>query len=96
MVFTRIKVGMNVQLTFYRNNPEKVNSFHFFGGVYFDSRLTWREHIMRIIGKVLYEVMNVMRCLAGVEWGADTASLKQIYVLDQIVNGIWKRSIFGL
>ena len=24
--------------------------------------------------------MNVMRCLAGIEWGADTASLKQIYV----------------
>jgi len=47
--------------------------------VFFDTRLTWREHVSKIIDKCK-RVMNLMRCLAGTEWGADVASLKQIYV----------------
>ena len=55
-----------------------VESFRFLG-VHFDVRLTWREHVRQIINKCK-NILNVMRCLAGLEWGADFASLKYIYI----------------
>lgn len=62
----------------YGNYLERVECFHFLG-VHFDPGLTWREHIRSIVKKNK-RVINVMRCLAGLEWGADIASLKYIYV----------------
>ena len=48
-------------------------------GVHFDTRLTWSEHVRSIVDKSK-KVINVMRCLAGLEWGADVVSMKYIYV----------------
>ena len=50
--------------------------------MYFDARLTWKEHVGQVADKCK-KVLNVMRCLTGVEWGADTASLRYIYASDQ-------------
>ena len=47
--------------------------------MYFDALLTWKEHVGQVEDKCK-KVLNVMRCLTGVEWGADTASLRCIYV----------------
>lgn len=42
------KIGENVKMTLYGKSLENVKRFKFLG-VYFDTRLTWREHIMKII-----------------------------------------------
>ncbi len=47
------------------------------GGVYFEPGLTRREHIRYVMDK---NVINVMRYLAGMEWGADFSSHTNMYV----------------
>ena len=47
-----------------------------FWGVWFDTKLTWSEHIHKMKCK---SILNVMRCLTGPEWGAGRAALKHIY-----------------
>ena len=54
-----------------------VNVFRFLG-VCFDSRLTWKTCIEKIISKCK-KVLNVMRCVAGNDWGADISALKAMY-----------------
>jgi hypothetical protein len=51
MFFTRRKVGDEVHLKLYGSNLERVGAFRFLW-VYFDTRLTWVEHIERVVGKV--------------------------------------------
>jgi len=50
-----------------------------FLGVWMDSKLNFRVHIQNIIDKCK-KVINIMRCLAGAEWGAYRQSLKSIYM----------------
>ena len=50
-----------------------------FLGLFFDERITWRVHITKVLDKCK-KVLNIMRCLSGMDWGANAASLKQIYV----------------
>ena len=50
-----------------------------FLGVYFDTTLTWAEHIEKVVGKCK-KVLNVMRCLTGKEWVDGRSSLRTIYV----------------
>ena len=78
MFFTRKKIDESIKLELYGRNLERVKSFKFLG-VLFDTRLAWRDHVSKVVDKCK-RVMNLMRCLAGTEWGADVASLKQIYV----------------
>uniref|UniRef100_A0A8C9Z6A4 Reverse transcriptase n=1 Tax=Sander lucioperca TaxID=283035 RepID=A0A8C9Z6A4_SANLU len=48
MFFTKKKLhGFN--LTLYGNNLERVDNF--FLGVYFDTRLTWKEHVRHVVSK---------------------------------------------
>ena len=56
----------------------KESLFFRFLGVWFDSRLTWKTHIEKIISKCK-KVLNVMRCVAGKDWGADRSALKVMY-----------------
>ncbi len=65
-------------LKLYGSYLERVNNFCFLG-VHFDPRLTWVEHIRNVEDKCK-KVINTMRCLLGLEWGADYQSLKYIYV----------------
>ena len=47
---------------------EKVKAFKFLG-VWFEERMTWAVHVSKILLKC-EKVLNVMRSLAGCEWGA--------------------------
>lgn len=46
---------------------ERVKVFKFLG-IYFDVKLIWTEHINKIVEKC-QKVLNIMRCISGVEWG---------------------------
>ena len=48
--FTRRKVGKEICLKMYRRNLEKVGVFRVLG-VWFDTRMTWAEHINRVVVK---------------------------------------------
>lgn len=56
---------------------ENVESFKYLG-LWFDRRLTWNTHISKMVDKCK-RVLNVMRCLCGVDWGASRVALKTIY-----------------
>ncbi len=43
-----------------------------------DTKLTFAIHIQNIIDKCKKGI-NILRCLAGVEWGASRHSLRSIY-----------------
>lgn len=45
-----------------------------------DTRLAWREHTKKMIEKHDRGMRNVMRGLAVIQWGTDTASSKHKYV----------------
>ncbi len=75
VLFTRKKINL---IKLYGHVLEKVESFRFLG-IVFDARLTWAGHIEKVIVKCK-KVLNVMRCLTGVDWGASRQSLREIYV----------------
>jgi hypothetical protein len=54
-------------LKLYGGNLEPVGVFRFLG-VWFDTQMTWAEHINRAVVKG-NKILNVMRCLSGMEWG---------------------------
>ena len=74
MFFTRKKIDEEIKVRLYDKNVERVKSFKYLW-VFFDERITWRVHIIKS-----RKVLNIMRCLSGMDWGANAASLKQIYV----------------
>ncbi|CAJ1057143.1 RNA-directed DNA polymerase from mobile element jockey [Xyrichtys novacula] len=78
IIFTGKRVGVDVSLSMYGRQLERVEAFKYLG-VVFDKRLTWADHIKRVEGKCR-KVLNVMRCLAGREWGASCDALKTVYV----------------
>ncbi|XP_078312866.1 uncharacterized protein LOC144619290 [Crassostrea virginica] len=47
-------------------------------GVTFDKRLTWKQHIMSAEAKARRK-LNIMRKLAGTNWGANEKVLKSVY-----------------
>jgi hypothetical protein len=47
-------------------------------GVTFDKRLTWKQHIMTAEAKARRK-LNIMRKLAGTNWGANEKILKSVY-----------------
>jgi len=75
--FTRKKVDEEINLKLYGHVLERVESFKFLGMV-FDARLTWAGHIEKVLVKCK-KVLNVMRCLVGVDWGTDRKAMKRIY-----------------
>lgn len=77
MIFPRKKDREDNNLMLYGKNFEKVESLL---EMWFDSGLKWRTHI-RIVEEKYAKVLNIMRCLEGVEWGADFESFKYIYWL---------------
>lgn len=78
VVFTRKRVLPEMSLKMYGRDLERVKVFRFLG-IIFDEKLVWNEHIKKIVGKC-QKVLNIMRGLSGVEWGASFSSLKAIYL----------------
>ncbi len=78
ILFTNMKRKVDIKLKLYKQDLERVYSVRFLGA-WFDSRLTWREHIGKMVGRCK-RVVNVMRGISGQEWGADRLALKAIYI----------------
>lgn len=75
--FTRKKIDPNVQIYLYRQPLEKVKLFKYLG-LWMDCKLTWKNHIDHI-EKKCNQVLNLMRCIIGQEWGADRQALMGVY-----------------
>ena len=61
--FTRRKVRDEVCLRLYGRNLERVGAFRFLG-VYFDIRLTWAEHIERVVGPCMLHWSDLQYTMA--------------------------------
>ena len=75
--FTKRTVADNVKLYMYGEPLERVEVARYLG-LWFDRRLTWKAHIDKLETKCK-RVLNVMRCLTGMEWGASRSSLMTLY-----------------
>lgn len=60
------------------NSPITMEDQQTYLGVTFDKRLTWKEHIMSAEAKARRN-LNIMRKLAGTNWGANEKVLKSVY-----------------
>lgn len=58
--------------------PLEQVKFISFLGVWFDEKLTWKIHLDKIKNKCK-NIINILQCLSGREWGASRASLQSIY-----------------
>ncbi len=79
MIFTNKRKAKECKVEMFGTTLEKVECFRFLGA-YFDTKLTWREHIKYKCKNVL----NVMRCLAGLEWGECFSALKYLYSTNKV------------
>lgn len=75
--FTNKKVASNVKLYLYGEPLERVEVVRYLG-LWFDTKLTWRIHVKKVETKCK-KVINVIRCLSGLDWGADRTSLMTMY-----------------
>lgn len=78
LVFSQRKIGEEYKLKLYGRELERVNVVKLFG-LWCDPRLTWRIHGEQMVTKCK-RVFNVIRCIAGKEWGTDRTTLKSIYL----------------
>ncbi|KAH9636876.1 hypothetical protein HF086_010657 [Spodoptera exigua] len=62
----------------YNDKAIPIVSSHKFLGVQIDNKLTFQGHIKYILQNSL-KGLNIMRCLAGVSWGADPVTLAILY-----------------
>ncbi len=63
----------NIGLHLYGTPLEKVKAFMFLD-VWFEERMTWAVHVGKNVERC-DNVLNVMRSLAGCEWGANRETL---------------------
>ena len=78
MIFSRKKEDFkDIKLLLYGKPLEQVKSFKYLG-MWLDGRYTWKKHIEEI-DKKCRRVLNVMRAIAGKEWGAERDSMITIY-----------------
>lgn len=75
--FSRRHKTTSLALKLYGQPLEQVKTVRFLG-VWFDEKLTWKDHLNKITEKSK-KVINVLRCLSGQEWGASRTSLQNIY-----------------
>ncbi len=76
--FSKKKKTPEVKLKLYEQILEQVSIIRYLG-VWMDSKLTFGIHIQKVINKCKKGV-NVLRCLAGLDWGATIHSLKRVQV----------------
>ena len=64
----------NIQL--YGESMEKVEKLKYLG-IWIDQKGTWRTQVENV--EIKCKVINLMRAIAGKDWGADKQSLIYIY-----------------
>lgn len=77
VLFTRKRFVPDVRILYDRTLIERKDYVKFLG-VMLDSRLTGIQHCEYVVNKC-ERVLNMMKCLSGVWWGAHPTSLKLIY-----------------
>lgn len=77
MLVTKKKIDNKQVLTLYSKPMERVRVFKYLG-LWIDDKYTWKNHIEKVETKCK-KVLNLMRCLAGLAWGADREVLLHIY-----------------
>ena len=82
MFFERKKICPELKLSMYGKELKRVDCFKYLG-LWFDKMLTWASHVQKVVDKCK-SVLNVMRCLRGVEWGASSPAMKTIYRINKI------------
>lgn len=75
--FSKKTVNPSVNLTLYGQLLKQVDSVRYLG-VWFDVKLSFKAHIRKTVDKCKRSV-NVLKCVAGNEWGASRTSLIRIY-----------------
>jgi ribonuclease HI len=58
--------------------PLRIEDQQTYLGVTFDKRMTWKQHVMKAEAKARRK-LNIMRKLAGTQWGANEKILKTVY-----------------
>ena len=76
--FTKRRIVPPVHITLYGQPLKQVEVVRFLG-VWMDCKLTFRDHIQRIVVKCK-KAVNILRCLVGSDWGATMTSLKHVYI----------------
>ena len=76
--FTRRKIPQELKLNISGAELERVECFKYLG-LWFDKRLSWSVHIQKMVEKCK-KVLNVMRCLRGVDWGANRPAMRTVYI----------------
>ena len=77
MIFTHRQNYTSPTLKIENLDIEILQSFTFLGMV-FDSRLTWKPHIDNVAMRCMKRI-NVLKSLAGSDWGSDTSSLLLLF-----------------
>lgn len=91
MLFTNKNVEAVVKV--WEVNVKKSKSVKFLG-MWFDKRLTWRDHVQFLREKCLKR-LNVMRCLSGIKQGVNKETLVMLYktfirsCIDLWEPGLW-------
>lgn len=74
MIFGFRRKSPNLGLHMYGSSLERLKVFTFLG-VWLDKRKAWAVHIANMLGKS-NKVLNVIRSLAGCDWGADSETIR--------------------
>lgn len=83
--FSKSPKTSELGLKMYGQALEQVKTVKFLG-MWMDSRLTWRQHIVKMSDKCK-KGLNVLKCLAGSDWGADRSSMLSIY--DALIRSVF-------
>ncbi|KAG5859130.1 hypothetical protein JTB14_035193 [Gonioctena quinquepunctata] len=90
MHFCRLRHPHNHPRLYMKNQLLECKPQTKFLGIIFDSKLYWKQHI-EYLGNRCKKAMNVIRCIANINWGADKEVLQQLYrsmILSKIDYGL--------
>lgn len=75
--FDKRRINPTVNIKMYDQELEQTSVVRFLG-IWMDLKINFKIHIQKLVDKCK-KALNVMRCLAGVDWGACQQSLKIMY-----------------
>lgn len=76
--FSKKRVNPTVDLRLYGQTLFQTCTIRYLG-IWFDVKLTFREHIQKVMEKCK-KAVNVLKCVSGFDWGATGFALRRIYI----------------